>query len=235
MLAREKGQQNGDHLIGFESLRKAGPMHKSHMPQVSGSGSRVEGSVDCKYKTRALSSGLVGFVLFAALGASATSADAEDRWNVKCLDTSGQTIALKAISDDGKSYDVKAIETDDPGMHDIKAIHPSSGEQLPVKVLETQVQNADYSDVKAIVNGEELLGIKGITSSGKILSVKGYFDQDADRYNIKCLADDGDLLGLKAISPAGRVYDVKGFVGLSDYSDFSVVIEADIKAVPQSD
>ena len=173
--------------------------------------------------------------LYAALAliVTAAQATAADIWNIKCFDADGQTIAVKAISAGSDAYDVKAIGTEDPDRHDVKALHPDSGEQLPVKVVTSQDEGIAYSDVKGIEDGDQLIAIKALTGSGEILDVKAFLNPSTGRYDIKCVTSDGERLGLKAISPAGQVYDVKGIKELPEEVELGVEIEAHIKAVPQ--
>lgn len=174
----------------------------------------------------------VAFCAILAVFAVALPAHAADQWHIKCFGFDGHTLAVKALSAEGRAFNVKALATEDPGLHDVKALHPETGEPIAVKVVAPQDQEAAYSDVKAVRDGQ-LIAIKGITSSGETLDVKAFYDDANERYDIKCVSRDGERLGLKAISPAGQVYDVKGFKELPDQEDLEIEVEAHIKAIPQ--
>ncbi|GAB5471382.1 MAG: hypothetical protein Kilf2KO_44120 [Rhodospirillales bacterium] len=174
------------------------------------------------------------YAMFAVVGI-ACQAQAAEVWHVKCFAADGHTLAVKALSAQSDAYDVKAFATQDPAFHDVKALHPETGEQLPIKVVASHDQEAIFSDVKAIENGDQLIAVKAITGYGEILSIKAFHNDAAGRYDIKCLGGDGEMLGLKAISPSGRVYDVKGIKELPDQEDLGIEVLAHIKAIPQAD
>ena len=178
---------------------------------------------------------LLRATVFATLAvvAIAGQALAAEPWHIKCFDTLGQTLAVKALSAEGETFDVKAIGAEISDLLDVKALHPGTGEPLPVKVVASQDPGAAYSDVKAIHSGSQVIAITGITAAGKILDVKAFLDDATGRYDIKCLGSDGKKLGLKAISPAGRVFDVKGLKDLPGQEELQIEIHAHIKAMPQ--
>lgn len=157
---------------------------------------------------------------------------ADEIWSVKCFDTEGHSMAVKAISGDAVTYDVKAIKGAKPDLMNVKAV-TEGGERHAVKVVTSKARQP-YSDVKVVTKAGKLLPVKAITGRGEILDVKAFANKETGEFDIKCLGGGGDTrLGIKAIAPDGEVFDVKGLKELPDEVELDVDIEAHIKAKPQ--
>ena len=150
-------------------------------------------------------------------------------WNVKAIHPDGQTLDIKAFDEEGNSFDIKAIQdSDQDNFLDVKAI--VDGEQLPVKMLESENQ---FVPVAAINNEGIKYYIKAITAEGEKLDVKGVA-RFGNIVIMKAITKKGDFYGVKAISPAGQLNDIKGIKiarGDREMSLKGIGIHAHIKAM----
>lgn len=160
---------------------------------------------------------ILGF-LFLLTGCNNASKDKTDKavteevekvneifWNVKALKPDGKSLDIKIFDEEGKSFDIMAIQnSDQDNFLDVKAI--IGGEKLPVKML---VSNDQYAPVTAISKQGVAYDLKAITPEGEQLDVKG-----VHRFGyvvlMKAVAEKGVLYPIRAISPDGKLNDVKG-------------------------
>jgi hypothetical protein len=126
-------------------------------------------------------------------------------WNVNAIHPDGQSIAIKAFDEQGKSFDIKAIQNSDQvNFLDVKAI--VDGEELPVKMLESKNQ---FVPIAAINNEGSKYYVKAITAEGDTLDIKGVA-RFGNIVIMKAITKKGEFYGVKAISPDGNLNDIKG-------------------------
>ena len=124
---------------------------------------------------------------------------------------------IKAISLDGKSNDVIALDEFD-NMYDVNAYQNSGQRNLmdimalidnvktPVTML---VSEDNYAPVIALGKDDSVYDIRALTPEGNKLKVKGV-SKTGNIINIKAITNAGDFYGIKAISPEGQLLNVKG-------------------------
>ena len=126
-------------------------------------------------------------------------------WNVKAIQPNGESLDIKIFDNEGKPFDVKAIQnSDQDNLLDIKAIVGS--ELLPVKILVSKTQ---FAPVVAITNTGNVHKLQAVTPEGEKIEVIGVI-----RYGniviMKAITKKGKFYAVKAISPTGKLNDIKG-------------------------
>lgn len=154
-------------------------------------------------------------------------------WNVKAILPDGQSIDIKGFDNEGKPFDIKAIQnSDQDNLLDVKAI--IDGEKLPVKILVSKTQ---FAPVVAITNKGNVYKIKAITPEGEKMEVIGV-TRFENIVIMKVITKKGKFYAVKAISPAGKLNDIKGIKINSQEREMSLngqSIYAHVKAMHPSD
>jgi uncharacterized membrane protein (UPF0182 family) len=127
-------------------------------------------------------------------------------WNIKAYRPDAKLIAIKAIDNDGKIHDVKAIQdSDDTSVLSVKAL--VHGALLPIKLIVKE--DEAFYPVKAIDADGYLIAIKAITEDGDIWDVKGV-SMSGNVVHIRAINKHLTFYNIIAISPEGKVNTVKG-------------------------
>ena len=193
----------------------------------SNTNSRPDGT-----KTTAMRTHIASLVCFFAFSSASLHAQDEVRiWNIKAVLPTGITLDVKAFDRSGKQYDVKALETRDTHVMDVKAINGTT--QLPIKVI---ASDDAFLPVKAIAADGTLLDVKAIDADGNRLDVKGVA-QAGGIFHIKAVGPDRALYGVKAISTTGQMRDIKGVKANAEDVEATVhgvKVMAHVKALPHA-
>ena len=155
---------------------------------------------------------------------------AQQNWFVRAIQKNGNSLEVKAYTDDGRSYPIQAIVMKgNHSMLDLRMM--KDGKQYPVKVKSSQ---DSLKPVVAIMQDGKALTLR---AKGPMRQYKVYaMWQGGKILNIKAMAENGRYLAVKAISPKGKLFDVKG-VKMTDRDEEGKVsgtsILAHVKALPQ--
>ena len=154
-------------------------------------------------------------------------------WHVKAYQPEAKLLKVKAFSEKGDMYDVKAIQnSDQTDVLDVKAL--VNGTWLPVKMLVKKDEK--YYPIKVITADGTILKIKAITEDGTILDVKGV-KQIGNLIDV-CAINEGDMhYNILAFSPDGHTNVLKGLKMTKDDVEVKlngIEVFAHIKAIPQS-
>jgi hypothetical protein len=153
-------------------------------------------------------------------------------WDVKAYMPEAKLIKVKAVDEDGKLHDVKALQSfGDTSILDVKCLY--NDEVLPVKLILGEGDN-NYA-LKAIKEDGTLLSIVAVTDEGEQFQIKG-IKRIGNIVNIRVLGKDGTHYKVFAISPEGHVNDVKGIKMLRTEEETvvnGVSVYAHVKALTQ--
>ena len=152
-----------------------------------------------------------------------------EKWPVKAVTKSGETLPINAYLEDGTAVPVFAIyAAGNDHFMDVKAVH--NGKKISIKLI---TSDDILVPVKGISENGDIFRVKAMSKSGQILDVKGV-SRDGNAVNIAAI-DGGNNIPLKAISPDGIERDVKGIKFVYDkiemeFGDIKVI--GHVKAIP---
>ena len=154
-------------------------------------------------------------------------------WNVKAIQEDGKSLDIKVFDNQGKPFDVKAIQdSDQDNLLDVKAI--VDGQELPVKIIVSKTQ---FTPVVAINSSGNTYKLKAISPEGEQLQVIGVV-RFGNIVIMKAVTKKGKFYGVKAISPTGQLNDIKGIKINSQDREMTLKgnsIYAHVKAMHASD
>ncbi|MBO3116973.1 hypothetical protein J4050_09450 [Winogradskyella sp. DF17] len=127
-------------------------------------------------------------------------------WDIKAYSPDAELLQVVAIAQDGKIYDVKAIQyAEDSSLLDVKVL--SNGERLPVKLILNKKE--DLFPLNGIDKAGNLISIKALTEDGKRLDVRGV-RRIGNTIAIRAIGPNGSQYSLLAMAPDGMVNTIKG-------------------------
>ncbi len=154
-------------------------------------------------------------------------------WNVRAIDTDGNSLQVFALDKNDEEYDVRAVvKGGSYHMIDVKAL--VNRNEQPIKLfnqdgrifLAAVSERGELLQVKAKTASGEYLDILGIRGAGKIFDIKAAGPSGA-RFAVKAISDDGDVYDIKGIKvkEADDEGEIVGFVKTN-------LFHAHVKALP---
>ena len=154
-----------------------------------------------------------------------------DKWPVKAITDSGNSLPVNLYFNDGSYVPVYAIFADgNDHFMDVKGVR--NGEKISIKLISS---NDVLVPVKGVSTNGDIYDVKAVNENGKILDVKGV-SRDGNTLNLAAVSPDGrSNMPLMAVSPQGVERPVKGvkFRGQNvemEFGDIQVI--GHVKALP---
>ena len=116
-------------------------------------------------------------------------------WEITCISNDQSDIKVKALGNNGKIYDVKAVKESDNGLLNIIALDKVELKKNTPHLFKDYYQQANQ-EYETNLN----LTIKGVTSTGEILEVKA-LPTTKNNYEAACVNEAGQRFSLRATAP----------------------------------